>query len=57
MILWHMLEIHTVMDTHRNYISVCTKVKLKSDFHIAGQLMESHPEYSTETLKHDAEVA
>ena len=46
MILWHMLEIHTVMDTHRNYISVCTKVKLKSDFHIAGQLMESHPEYS-----------
>lgn len=27
--------------------SVCTKVKLKSDFHIAGQLMEYHPEYST----------
>ena len=46
MILWHMLEIHTVMDTHRNYISVCTKVKPKSDFHIAGQPMESHPEYS-----------
>ena len=26
--------------------SVCTKVNLKSDFHIAGQLMETHPEYS-----------
>lgn len=32
----------------RNYdSSVCTKVNLKSDFHIAGQLMETHPEYST----------
>lgn len=30
----------------RNYDSVCTKVNLKSDFHIAGQLMETHPEYS-----------
>lgn len=30
----------------RNYDSVCTKVNLKSDFHIAGQLMEAYPEYS-----------
>ena len=30
----------------RNYDSVCTKVNLKSDFHISGQLMETHPEYS-----------
>ena len=30
----------------RNYDSVCTKVNLKSDFHIAGQLMETHSEYS-----------
>lgn len=30
----------------RNYDSVCTKVNLKSDFHIAGQLMETHQEYS-----------
>ena len=26
----------------RNYDSVCTKVNLKSDFHIAGQLMETY---------------
>ena len=30
----------------RNYDSVCTKVNLKSDFHFAGQLMETYPEYS-----------
>ena len=30
----------------RNYHSVCTKVNLKSDFHITGQLIETHPEYS-----------
>lgn len=30
----------------RNYDSICTKVNLKSDFHIAGQLMEPYPEYS-----------
>ena len=32
--------------SYRNYDSVCTKVSLKSDFHIAGQLMETYPEYS-----------
>lgn len=31
---------------YRNYDSVCTKVNLKSDFYIAGQLIETHPEYS-----------
>ena len=30
----------------RNYDLICTKAELKSDFHITGQLMESHPEYS-----------
>lgn len=29
-----------------NYNWVCTKVNLKYDFHITGQLMENHPEYS-----------
>ena len=32
--------------SYRNYHSVCAKVNLKSDFHITGQLMETHPEYS-----------
>jgi hypothetical protein len=27
-------------------IAVCTKVNLERDFHIIGQLMEIHPEYS-----------
>lgn len=35
--------------TCRNYDSVCTKVNLKSGFHITGQLMETHPEYSFST--------
>ena len=30
----------------RKYHSICTKVILKSDFHITGQLVETHPEYS-----------
>ena len=30
----------------RNYDSVCTKVNLKSDSHIAEQLIKTHPEYS-----------
>ena len=33
--------------SRRNYDSVCTKENIKSDFHITGQLMESHPEYSS----------
>lgn len=30
----------------KNYDPVCTKKNLKSDFHITGQLMENHSEYS-----------
>ena len=35
----------------RNYHSTCTKMDLKSDFHITGQLMENPPEYSVNLLK------
>lgn len=40
--------------SHRNYDSACTKVNLKSDFHITGQLMETHPEYSSRIIKINA---
>ena len=33
--------------SHRNYDPICTKMNIKSDFHITRQLMESHPKYST----------
>ena len=39
---------------NRNYDSACTKVNLKSDFHITGQLMETHPEYSSRIIKINA---
>ena len=31
--------------SHRNYYLVCTKVNLKSDFHITGQLMDTNPKF------------
>lgn len=38
--------------SHRNYDPVCTKLNLKSDFHITGQMMETHPEYSIRFQKY-----
>lgn len=36
--------------SQKNYDLVCTKKNLKSDFHITGQLMKNHPEYSPSLL-------
>ena len=35
-----------IKDACRNYDTACTKATVKSDLHINGQLMETHPEYS-----------